>query len=82
MRKREELNTKVYTLHKDTKWGYRKIAVELGISKSQVKDVVKRGDEREGDVKDAPRFGRPPKIMKAKKKRGLEVVEENPRLIM
>jgi len=46
----EELNSKVYTLHKYTRWGYRKIVSKLGISKSQVRDVVKRGDECGGDV--------------------------------
>lgn len=50
----EELNMKIYTLRKHTKWGYKKIVVELGILKSRVRDVVKRGDEHEGDVKDAP----------------------------
>ena len=30
----EELNTKIYTLRTHTKWGYGKIAEELGISKS------------------------------------------------
>ena len=77
---REELNTKIYTLRKHTKWGYRKIATELGISKSRVRDVVKRGDECEDDLKDAPRFERPSTITKAKRKRILEVVEENLRL--
>ena len=77
---REELNTKIYTLRKHTKWSYGKIAAELGIPKSRVRYAVKRGDEREGDVKDAPRSRRPSTLTKAKKKRVLEVVEENPRL--
>jgi len=76
----EELNSKVYTLYKHTRWGCGKIVSELGISKSQVRDVTKRGDERGGDVKDAPRFGRPTKITKTKRKRVLEVVDENLRL--
>ena len=41
---------------------------------------MKRGDKHEGDVKDAPRSGRPSTISKAKRKRVLEVVEETPRL--
>ena len=41
---------------------------------------MKRGNKCEGDVKDAPRSGRPSTITKAKRKRILEVVEENPRL--
>ena len=38
---REELNREVYTLHKHTDWGYGRIAQELGLSKSRVRDVVK-----------------------------------------
>jgi transposase len=41
----EELNLKVYTFHKYIGWNYRKIASELGLPKSRVRDVVKRGDE-------------------------------------
>ena len=78
--KREELNSKIYTLCRHSGWGYEKIASELGLSKSRVRDVVKRGDERRGDVKDAPRSGRPSKLTKEKRKRVLEVVDENPRL--
>jgi transposase len=59
-----ELNLKVYTLHKHTGWGYGKIVSELGLSKSQVRDVVKRSDERGGDVRDAPHSRRPTKLMK------------------
>jgi transposase len=45
-----------------------------------VRDVVKRGDERGGDINDAPHSGRPSKLTKANRKRVVEVVDENPRL--
>lgn len=77
---REEFNAKVYTLRKHTGWGYGRIGKELGLSKSRVRDVVKRGDERSGDVKVALRTGRPTKLTKEKRKRVVDVVDKNPRL--
>ena len=77
---REELNSKIYALRKHTGWSYRKIASKLGLSKSRIRDVVKRSDEHGVDVKDAPRSGHPSKLTKVNRKRVLEVVDENPRL--
>lgn len=70
MSDREELNLKVYTLHKHTQWGYKKLVRELWLSKWQVHYLVKIGDERWGDVPDAPRFERPSKDHKSKEKVG------------
>ena len=81
LNKHEELNLRIYTLCKHTCWSYGKIAQELRLSKSQVIDVMKRHDEHGGDVCDASSFGCPTKITKVKKKRILEVVNENPSLI-
>ena len=38
---KEELNYRIYTLHKHTTWSYKRIAKELGFGKSRVQEVVK-----------------------------------------
>jgi transposase len=56
---REELKRRMYTLHKHARWGYGRIAKELGVGKSRVQEVVKRGDLQGGHIEDAWRSGPP-----------------------
>lgn len=58
--------------------GYKKIAKQIGINPSTVRNVVKRYRER-GHVHDAPRSGRPTKITKTARKKIEAAVEDNPR---
>lgn len=50
------------------------------MSRSTIRSIVKRGDERDGDVHDGPRSGGPTKITEAKRKKVQAVVNENPQL--
>ena len=47
---REDRNAEIYSLHKNTNWGYNRIAKATGVARSTIRSVVKRGDERDGDV--------------------------------
>ena len=40
-----------------------------GVARSTIRSIVKRGDERGGDVHDAPRSGGPTKIIEAKRRK-------------
>lgn len=47
-----------------------------------MQDIVKRGDKHGGDIRNGPHFRCHTRLIKAKKKRVLEVMDENPRLIL
>ena len=47
---------------------FTQIAQELGLSKSQIRNVKKRGNEHDNDVLDAPCFGHPTKIKKQRER--------------
>ena len=78
----KELNLKVYTLCKHISWGYGRIVQEVGFSKSQVRDIVKKNNEHGGDVWNAPRSKHRTKITKAKRKRILEIMDKNTRFTL
>lgn len=58
--------------------GYKKIAKQLGLNPSTVRNLVERYQER-GHVHDAPHSGRPTKINKTVRKQIETAVEDNPR---
>jgi transposase len=51
---REDRSAEIYSLHRYTHWGYDKIVKATGVAKSTVRGIIKRGEERGGDVHDAP----------------------------
>lgn len=58
---------------------YDKIHDVTGVSRSTIGKVVRRAKMRKGDLHDAPRSGRPPKVTTPIKKRIDMLVEEHPR---
>jgi transposase len=77
---REDRNAEIYSLHRYTNWGYDKIVKATGVAKSIVRGIIKRGEERGGDVHDAPRAGCPTKITDMKRRKVESVIDEDPRL--
>jgi transposase len=77
---REELNRRIYTMHKHAKWVYGRITKELGVAKSRVQEVVKRGNLRGGHVEDARCSGPAQKVIAFKRRRIQELIDQNLRL--
>ena len=77
---REDRNAKIYSLHTQTDWGADRIVKATGVARSTVRGIIKRGDERGGDLHDAPQAGGPTKITDAKRRKVKAIVDEDPRL--